>query len=434
MPIPLHPFNITDIHNYTDLEAERGLLAAMAQNPSMFRELEDTLPIGVFTDSDTIAARVAMSSAIAEHRPADLPEAWTPAEDPRETAARLVDQFHRRHLAGIAARAVEGLRHEDRPAAETLTQVEEAVRCASQALQATEGGAVRWCNDVLTVVLNDLWKRLEQRKQTGNPYMGLLSGLRSLDNILGGFEGKRLYLLAGGPGVGKTTAALQIAAHVARDACAVFVTFENSPEELTLKQIAAHACIDSKLLMRGLVDDTGKILRAAGEWQKVSGRIAFIDGTSKLTVAQVRARAFEVMARCGVKKCLVVADYLQAWAKGSEELRKASQDIRGRVEILGAGLRELAVTLDCPVLALCSQNRAGAGDDYKADPKLESLKESGDLEYGADAVMFLTPAKDKREAPPAKALQLSVKKHRHGETGDVQLVMRYDIGTVAERA
>jgi replicative DNA helicase len=109
--------------------------------------------------------------------------------------------------------------------------------------------------------------------------------------------------------------------------------------------------------------------------------------------------------------------------------------VRERVDMLGGLLRELVLSLHSPVLALASQNRsAGNYGNGKGSAALDSLKESGDLEYAADVVVFLTEAQDHMATPPARAVELTVAKNRHGDTGKVGLIFRPDLGTMREEA
>lgn len=180
--------------------------------------------------------------------------------------------------------------------------------------------------------------------------------------------------------------------------------------------------------------DVSALRQAAEAWRPVANRLALIEGTSRLTLGQVRAKALQAMNRHKADKCLVIVDYLQLWAKASEELR-GFQSVRERVEALGSQLRELATRLHSPVLALASQNRAQG--DYgggKGAANLDSLKESGDLEYTADAVLFLTQAKERQATPPARAVDLTLAKNRNGDIGKVELIFRPDIGDFREVA
>jgi replicative DNA helicase len=128
----------------------------------------------------------------------------------------------------------------------------------------------------------------------------------------------------------------------------------------------------------------------------------------------------------------VIVDYLQLWAKVAEDLR-GNFSVRERVDMLGGLLRELALGLHSPVLALASQNRS-AGNYGNGTTALDSLKESGGLEYAADVVLFLTEAQERMATPPARAVELTVAKHRHSDTGKVGLIFRPDLGTMREEA
>ena len=142
-------------------------------------------------------------------------------------------------------------------------------------------------------------------------------------------------------------------------------------------------------------------------------------------------------APCGghqAERCLIVVDYLQLWAKVAEDLR-GNFSVRERVDMLGGLLRELALGLHSPLLALASRNRsAGNYGNGKGSAALDSLKESGDLEYAADVVLFLTEAQEYLATPPARAIELTVAKNRDGDTGKLSLIFRPDLGTMREEA
>ena len=195
----------------------------------------------------------------------------------------------------------------------------------------------------------------------------------------------------------------------------------------------AKAEVNAHHVQRGIVEP--ETLRAAARtWQPIAQRLAFLEGTSHLTVAQVRAKALHAMQQHQETQCLIIVDYLQLWAKLANEFRSASA-VRERVDILGSALHELALRLQSPVLALSSQNRSqGNYGNGKGTAALDSLKESGDLEYAADVVLFLTEAKARQARPPARPVDLTIAKNRHGETGTINLIFRPDLGILREEA
>ena len=310
--------------------------------------------------------------------------------------------------------------------------LEEEVLRIQAALQDTTAGRLQWASTLLPRVLADAEARRLQREATGSAVLGVPTGLAQFDSLLGGLN-EGLYLLAGPPGMGKTTLALQLAVAATRDVPVVVVTFEHAPENLTLKALCARGGVNPRDVQRGYAD-LAKLQAAAVAWEPVAQRLAVVEGSSQLTVAQVRTQAQRAMRHHQAERCLVIVDYLQLWAKVAEDLR-GNFSVRERVDMLGGLLRELALRLRSPVLALASQNR-GAGNygNGKGSAALDSLKESGDLEYAADVVLFLTEAQERLATPPARAVELTVAKNRHGDTGKVGLIFRPDLGMMREEA
>lgn len=416
--------------DFINAELERTIIAAVAGEPGLYWELLDTLPADAFAVEREAWEYVA--GAIETEQLADVAPDWTPASNPGAAAALLADLYQRRLLAGVQERLAQAVWDETRPASELATLLEEEAARVQTSIRETQAGQLTWASDIIPSVLQDASARRRQRETTGAPVMGLPTGLGGLDRLLGGLE-PGLTLLAGPPGVGKTTLALQIAASASVAAPVIFVTFENSPANLTLKGIAACAGVNTRDVQRGWAD-LDALAQGARDWAPVANRLALVEGTGRLTAAQLRALALRGMARHKAETCLIVVDYLQLWAKAAADLRGFAT-VRERVETLGASLRELAMRLDAPVLALASQNRtAGDYGNGKGTPALDSLKESGDLEYAADVVIFLTPAKERQATPPARAVDVTIAKHRNADTGRLELIYRPDVATIREAA
>jgi len=424
----MHAYRLVD--DFVDAEAEQALLASLTRIPTLYWDLLDLITPEIFlTQAD---AWQALALALETSRCPTVPADWSPASDPHATAQRLMDLYQRRLLAAAQERLAQALFDEATPATHIVTLLEEETLRVQAALRNTTAGRLQWASALVPQVLADAEARRLQREATGSAVLGVPTGLAQLDNLLGGLT-EGLYLLAGAPGMGKTTLALQLAAAATKDVPVVVVTFEHASQNLTLKLLCARAGINPRDVQRGYAD-LAKLRSAAEAWEPVAQRLAVVEGSSQLTVVQVRAQARRAMHQHQTERCLVVVDYLQLWAKVAEDLR-GNFSVRERVDMLGGLLRELALGLRSPVLALASQNRsAGNYGNGKGSAALDSLKESGDLEYAADVVLFLTEAQERMATPPARAVELTVAKNRHGDTGKVGLIFRPDLGTMREEA
>jgi replicative DNA helicase len=409
---------------FTAPSTERSLLAALTQNPSLYWELG--LRDRIF-HAHRDRYRALADALDAEEKPPPSPPDWTPTPTPETAAETLRDLSRRRRLARLLDDAATRIQNEDElSAAQLLEDLEARAAAIRGEVETDNAGRLRYADDLVPSVLGKLKQARERYQHTGRGIRGVPSGLERLDDILGGFQ-PGLTLLSGGPGVGKTSLAFQIAADAAQAGTpALYVAFENSPEQLTLKGISAEAEINSQTVSRGEqpMDD---LRPAAQRWHDKTRRLGFIEGRGDLRIGQIRGKAQRLMNRFEATRCLIVVDYLQLYAKSAEHFQ--GMTVAARVELMGDQLGNLGKRLRSPVLAISSQTREGYGSGGGATT-LDTLKESGDLEYMAEAVAFLTEADDRMAQPPARAVDLTIAKNRHGEVGSINLLFRPDLGTM----
>jgi replicative DNA helicase len=317
--------------------------------------------------------------------------------------------------------------------AETPGEILAATEKIMAELGETRTTTLSWiASDLLRGVLEMAWKRAELRRETGKAVLGIESGIRRVDDLLNGFC-PGLHLLAGGPGLGKTSLCMQIAVNACQQSVpVVYVTYENGRLNLILKAICARAGLSPRDVERGALGDEQrkKLGVAASELEIPLSHLEIIEGTMNLKIAEIRAKVVNVLSRCRARTCLVIFDYLQraAHAQGYQELRN-------NVSALAGHLCDLAKRTDCPVLAISSQNRAeGNYGNGRGSSSLTSLKESGDLEYSADSVMFLHQSEQRTAVLPAVAVDLTIAKNRFGPTGSTALIFRANIGDFREEA
>jgi replicative DNA helicase len=277
---------------------------------------------------------------------------------------------------------------------------------------------------------------------------GLSTGLRDLDEKLGGLQASDLIILAGRPAMGKTALCTNVAYNVAKayraeyqadgttrvldGAVVAFFSLEMSAEQLATRIIAEQSGISSERIRRGKIDEDefNRLVEVSRQLQSLP---LYIDATGGLTIAQVSARARKLKRQRGLG--LIVVDYLQLLA-GSQ--RKQSEGRVQEVTEITVGLKALAKELNVPIMALSQLSRQVENRDDKR-PQLADLRESGSIEQDADVVMFIyreeyyLQRKEPRPGTPEHVewqdlmnkmlgiAEVIIGKQRHGPTGVVQL-------------
>lgn len=415
-------FNLTDEH--VDPELERKFLALLSRDPDAFWELEPQEELFEEYPHDFGARKEAIESGA---EPPGVPDDRESVEDPEQAIERLRELHQNRELASMQETIGKRLDDPDDAAPAILKDLEEEAAEIRAELQSGDAGTLQTNADVVSEVLDDAEEAREHYQSTGDPIRGVKTGIGKLDEITGGLQ-EGLTILSGGPGIGKTTLALQIGADAASEGVPVlYVTFENSPRQLVLKGMGRVGGINPKDVRRGTVP-VEKTRDAAQKWKEKAEQLAFIEGRSKLSIGEIRGKARRMMAQHEADRCCVVVDYLQLYAKAANELDGAD-GLRERVERMGQRLRELGMQLRSPVVAIASQSRS-AGYSAGGSADLDTLKESGDLEYSADVVAILTEPDTRQATPPASPVDLTVAKNRNGETGRVEMIFRPDKGTM----
>ena len=218
--------------------------------------------------------------------------------------------------------------------------------------------------------------------------VGVPTGLRDLDDKLGGLHQSDLVIIAGRPSMGKTSLATNIAFNAAQNilnngskSTVAFFSLEMSSEQLSTRIISEQARIGSNDIRRGRISDEqfDQFLETS---KNISELPLFIDETPALSIAAMSNRARRIKRLHGLD--LIVVDYIQLM-KGSLNNKD------GRVQEISQitqGLKAIAKELGVPVLALSQLSRqVEQRDDHK--PQLSDLRESGSIEQDADVVMFV---------------------------------------------
>ena len=268
--------------------------------------------------------------------------------------------------------------------------------------------------------------------------VGVPTGLRDLDDRLGGLHKSDLVIIAGRPSMGKTALATNIAFNAAKKiqetgkkSSVAFFSLEMSSEQLSTRILAEQSRIKSNDIRRGKISE-----EQFDTFLETSKNIAdlpmFIDETPAISIAALSNRARRIKRIHGLD--LVVVDYIQLMTAVNSRRDGRVQEISEITQ----GLKALAKELSVPVLALSQLSRAVEQRDNNK-PQLADLRESGSIEQDADVVMFVYREAyylERKEPRPAtieyaewqakmgevsNMAEIIVGKQRHGPTGNVFL-------------
>jgi len=299
-------------------------------------------------------------------------------------------------------------------------------------------------------------KMAEKALNSGGGLSGITTGLESVNAKTGGLHPSDLLILAGRPGMGKSSLATNIGFAAAEryiqdiedgiepeksaGAAVAFFSLEMSADQLATRILAEQSRISSETLRMGKItqEEFRSLARASAKLQNVP---FYIDDTPGLTIAALRTRARRLKRQKGIG--LIIVDYLQLLQGAG----KNSNDNRVQeISEISRGLKTLAKELNVPVMALSQLSRAVEQREDKR-PQLSDLRESGSIEQDADIVMFVyredyyVAAKEPKrpvEGDSAKIFEdhaqwatdmervfglaeLIIAKQRHGATGKVIL-------------
>jgi replicative DNA helicase len=350
-----------------------------------------------------------------------LPFQAAPSADPIADAKALADLLQKRMLMALIEQVGQGV-SSGRPAQEMLEAIEQGVSATREALREQGAGRMRPALEQVPEVLKELSKLMQARKVHGRPTVGIPTGLPTLDKAIGGLQ-PGIHMLAAEPGAGKTTLALNFLLTAAKQGVpALFLSFEEPLFRLMVKLVCIERGLDAKGYFEGL-GDLGRFQEAIRSMAGALGNIYLLEGSSKTTVAQVRARLLKALTLHKADTALLVVDYLQRWASSSRERDEYRHLVAGRV----TELRDVSNALKCPILLISSQNRERQGM-----ASLASFKESGDIEYSADSALFLRRKDESVVNGASREVELALKKNRYGSTLTVRLVFTPQTGKIGE--
>ena len=266
-------------------------------------------------------------------------------------------------------------------------------------------------------VVQTVFDEMNEAASSGNAIPGLPSGFPDLDRTILGLNNSELILVAGRPGMGKTSIALNMALHVGlnqKKSVAIF-SLEMSREQLATRLLSRASLVPLQNLLTGqLSEEQWRSVSDAA--QSLSMTNILIDDNPTLTVSEMNAQCRRV-ADLG----LVVIDYLQLMQSAGSGHTWSNESRTQAVSDISRMLKIMAKELNVPVITASQLSRANESRQDKR-PMLSDLRESGSIEQDADVVIGLyRDGYYNKESENPNLAEAIVLKNRKGQTGTVEL-------------
>lgn len=275
----------------------------------------------------------------------------------------------------------------------------------------------RESNDLVHIsdILQTSYESMAKNAENKGGITGISTGFDELNKRTGGFHGGELIIIAGRPGMGKSTFAVNIAEHVSisQGKTVAIFNLEMPKEQIVNRILCSQALVNNGRIRTGSMemDDWEKICDVADTIAKAP---MYIDDTASITVSQIRAKCRRLKQTKNLE--MVIIDYLQLMQSSGR-----SENRQQEISEISRSLKVLAKELDIPVIALSQLKRESESQKGKR-PILSDLRESGAIEQDADMVMFLFRSYYYSKDPEEKDLaECIIAKNRSGETDSFNL-------------
>lgn len=333
--------------------------------------------------------------------------------------ARIVrDKAALRRVISAGTRIIQmgyGADERDADAADADAVLSDAQQLVADAAQRTQARDMVLVGDIAAESLSEI-EAIGDRRTHG--VIGVPTGFRDLDETIHGLHPGQLVVVAGRPGLGKSTLAVDFMrnASIRHGMPTAIFSLEMGRTEIVMRLFSAEARVPLQHIRGGHMGDD--------DWTKLASRIPdvldaplWIDDSPGTTPTEMRTKCRRLMASVELK--MVVVDYMQLMTTG-----RRAENRQQEVSEMSRSLKLLAKELHLPVIALAQLNR---NPEQRADkrPVLSDLRESGAVEQDADVVILLhrEDAYDK-ESPRAGEADLIVAKQRNGPTRTVAVAFQ----------
>ncbi len=381
---------------------------------SILELFNEGLPIDLITLSDKLKRQKKLSQIGGRSYLAELATMVATSAHAEEYGSIIKESATRRGLITAAKNITEMAFNESTGIDEVIDRSEKQVFDVAQTGTKTNFVHIK-------DLLKDAYERAERADQD-EAYLGVSTGFKDLDDLLGGFQKSDMIILAARPSVGKTALALDMMRHAAlvEKKTVAFFSLEMSKTQIMDRLLGMQSGIPFWEIRTGRLSDK-KFMKLADTMGELADANIFIDDQAGQHINAIRTKARRLALERGLD--IIFVDYLQLMHGNNKESRTLE------VGEISQGLKNIAKELDVPVVGLAQLSRAIEQRQGRR-PQLSDLRESGSIEQDADVVMFIDREEVWNPETEHKGMaELTIAKHRNGPTGLVKLAFIDEIAS-----
>lgn len=263
----------------------------------------------------------------------------------------------------------------------------------------------------------------QQRFAKGeNTIIGLSTGYPRLNDLIEGFCPGHYIIIAGRPGHGKTTLALNLMRNMAsKNAPIGLFSLEMTKDDISYGLACLDAKISSKQAKRGNISQA-QMLSLEESTKKIAKYPIWIEDQSRIRISQLCSKARRMKNNHNIQALFI--DYLgEIQAEGKFFSRQEQVQENSKL------IRALAKDLQIPVICLCQLNRDSEREGRP--PRKSDLRESGQIEADAHVIMMIHNPNAQGNLP-CSPMKLFIVKNRFGEEKNLDFLFQGSTGEIFE--
>jgi replicative DNA helicase len=243
--------------------------------------------------------------------------------------------------------------------------------------------------------------------------------LRPLDKVIAGFSAPDFVLLGGRPAHGKTTLGLQLAFNMAHNGHSIgFITMEMSRHQLISRLLSNISSVNGHKFNNVDKDMSIEEINVIGKYvDKLKSLKLYISDLPHATTQTIEAEVVRLKRQHQIEGIFI--DYLQLVSPTKED------SLRNKVEQVTNISKQFKAMCKRQNIWVCVISSLSRDSEKRVDkrPYTSDLRESGQLEYDADKIIFVhRPSaymnqEDDDYSKVDNIMEILIRKNRNGETG-----------------